>query len=147
MATTDARAAAGSPVAFGAPSRIRIELDFAKMKANGEIPITGASGDIIQLFNVYKKDIVEEIFAQVVTVEGGTLTVDIGDYTTGMVEVDADGYHDGLDGNVAALSKSGGAYTGGRKAYVADNIVALLLNNAADAAVIIVEAVVNRAQN
>lgn len=135
MATTDKRASRA--VAFGSFCRERVVLDFAK--------VNYGAGDIVKLFNVYAGDIVEEILVNVDTAEGGTATADIGDYTTGMSAVDADGYHYGVNLNAAALNKSGGAY-GGRKCYVADNVIAILINDAVDAGKVTIEAIINRAQ-
>lgn len=62
------------------------------------------SGDILLLTKLPVGTLVRCVALEVVTPEGGTMTVDIGDHTTAAtpVAVDADGYLDGVDANAAA---------------------------------------------
>lgn len=105
-----------------------------------------ADSAILKLMDVPADTLIENIIVEVVTAEGGTLTLDIGDYLIATdVAVDADGYFDGLDGNSAAVSLLSAqlsadtttiVYAEG-KFYTAHNsYIGVLFNDAADAAVI-----------
>ena len=108
------------------------------------------SGDIVKLLEIPAKTKIVDVVAHVTTAEGGTLTIDIGDYLTADdTAVDADGYLDGANGNSAAATKASTfaltegtpntiapAYTTGRYYPAANSWLGVLFNNAADAAVI-----------
>ena len=102
-----------------------------------------ASGDTLQLLNVPKGVLVERVAIEMDTVEGGTLTVDVGDGD------DADGFLDGSNLNAAATKitelllveadpNTIFGYTNGKLYLVADTID-MLFNNAADAAIFTVK--------
>ena len=94
-----------------------------------------ASGDIWQAITVPAGSIVVAVGAVILTAEGGTLTIDVGDGD------DADGYLNDASGNSAGASYSSIngtlAYSGGRY-YSAEDTIDVLANNAADAAKIVV---------
>ena len=110
---------------------MRTEVDCSKLNV--------ASGDIVKLWGIPANTLVKNVIAQVATAEGGTLTIDVGDYLAADDSVvDSDGYLDGVNGNAAAMNQVGGgstAYANG-KLYTADSYIGALFNNAADAAVI-----------
>lgn len=66
------------------------------------------AADICQLFNISRGMRVLDVTCEIITAEGGTLTIDVG-----ITAVDADGFHDGFNGNAAAgvLVSSTGVYT------------------------------------
>jgi hypothetical protein len=112
------------------------------------------SGDIVKLLTIPANTLIERIVANVVTAEGGTLTVDLGDYLTANDNaVDADGYLDGFNGNSAVANSSstetltlsegtpntaafGPAYARGKFYRAATSYLGALFNNDADVAVI-----------
>jgi hypothetical protein len=112
------------------------------------------SGDIVRLLDIPAKMNIERVVANVKTAEGGTLTIDVGDYLRADDNaVDADGFIDGANGNaVAAVSSStetltltegtpntaafSPAYARGKFYPAATAYLGVLFNNAADAAVI-----------
>jgi hypothetical protein len=99
-----------------------------------------ASGDTLQLLNIPADTLVLGVALVVQTVEGGTLTVDVGE-----VGGDADGWLDGADLNAAATKASmpatlveGAPNTitpafGMGRLYTAADTIDMLFNNAADA--------------
>lgn len=104
------------------------------------------SGDTVQLFNIKEGCYVQSVTVVPITAEGGTLTVDIGDYDSAGSVTDADGWIDGGDLNATTVLTSAPVLTTGSpctvapahglgKLYTADAIIAALFNNAADAAV------------
>tara|TARA_Y100000114_G_C11759438_1_gene328714 strand:+ start:2235 stop:2678 length:444 start_codon:yes stop_codon:yes gene_type:complete len=94
-----------------------------------------ASSDVWQAITVPAGSIVVAVGAVILTAEGGTLTIDVGDGD------DPDGYLDGSNGNTASASYSSingtTGYSGGRY-YAAEDTIDVLANNAADAAKIVV---------
>jgi len=104
-----------------------------------------ASGDVLKLMEVPANVLVDDVIVNVTTAEGGTLTLDIGDYLIATdVAVDADGYHDGLNGNSAAVTKTSDqlaedttaiGYAAGKFYAAATAYIGVLFNNAADAAI------------
>lgn len=61
------------------------------------------ANDIVLLFKFDRPVIVRRVEMIVKTAEGGTLTIDVGDYSdAGETAVDADGFLDGANGNAAA---------------------------------------------
>jgi len=91
------------------------------------------NGDTVQVLSLAAKTVVLGIGMEVITVEGGTLTVDVGDGD------DPNGYLSGANGNAAAGHETSfdnsTAYAGGRL-YTAADTIDVLFNNAADAAVL-----------
>lgn len=107
-----------------------------------------AALDVIQALKVGAGDVVLRTVVNVETVEGGTLTFDLGDGD------DPNGYMDAVNGNALAITGSAltltegtpntvAAYSGG-KLYTAADTIDMVLDNAADAAVIKVSALVAR---
>lgn len=134
--------------------RVEVTLDFAKIAAArlaaGATALT--SGDIIEAIPLPAKSLVLGVGLDVTTVEGGTLTIDIGDGT------DPDGFLDGVNANTAASYWSGNnltvtagspnavagtpyAYALG-KYYSAADTIDVVTVNAADAAVMKLWAIV-----
>ena len=68
-------------------------LDFDSSNTNG---VNRTSGDVLQLIDVGADEFVLIVGLEVLTAEGGTLTVDVGDGG------DPDCFLDGVDGNVTA---------------------------------------------
>lgn len=95
-----------------------------------------AQGEKVILFDAWDGLWIERILLKVERAEGGAATVDVGDYTSAGVEVDADGWVDGADANAVALVfDSDEAYLTANvagKYYTADNYIAMLCNNAMD---------------
>lgn len=105
-----------------------------------------ASGDTVQLFHIPQGSKVLDFLMNVETLEGGTLTIDVGTYTHSTdAAIDADGFVDGLDANSATgvqritrgilmsdsdlpTGKDGGGWTA--QDVAAD--ISALYNNAAD---------------
>ena len=139
MATVDLSQGSAYEMDSGASARsfvVKRVLDCAKNNLG--------AGDVAQLIKVPAGCVVERVRWAVTTVEGGTLTFDIGD------GADADGYIDGANGNAlgsgaSALALADGTpntvvgYSGG-KYYAANDTIDLTAVNAADAAVIEVTA-------
>lgn len=97
-------------------------IDFSELA-------TGASAaDVFNLINVEAGDFVRQVLVEVQTVEGETLTVDVGDGT------DADGFIDGTNGNAAGMTITSGAvgYVAG-KLYTAADTIDLTVATAAGA--------------
>ena len=94
-----------------------------------------AADDIWQAMTVPAGSIVVAVGAVILTAEGGTLTIDVGDGD------DVDGYLDGSNGNSAGASYSSingtTGYSGGRY-YSAEDTIDVKAINAADAAKIVV---------
>ena len=101
--------------------------------------------DTVQMLNIPADTMVLDVIANKITLEGGTLTFDVGDAD------DTDGYHDGINGNSGATAVScnasfaltegapntiAPAYSKGGKYYDAAGVISIIFNDAADAAVI-----------
>ena len=92
---------------------IEVTLNFATT--------TQTAADVLQSLNIPADTLVQDCFYEVLTAEGGTLALDIGDGD------DPNGYHAAVDANAAgSLIKSAGAYAqqtlGGRVYTAADTI-------------------------
>lgn len=116
-------------------------------------------GDIVRLLDIPANTEILKVISNVKTAEGGTLTIDIGDYKTAdNAALDADGFIDGQNGNaVAAVSSStetltltegtpntaafSPAYARGKFYPTATAYIGVLFNNDADAAIIDVHVV------
>jgi len=100
-----------------------------------------ASADTVTLFEVAANQLCKGISVRVTTVEGGTATVDIG-----LTGGDVDLFIDGADLNALGTTWSGQATTdevviaGGGHYFTAADTIDMLCNNALDAAVIEVRA-------
>ncbi len=120
-------------------STISVDLNFATITteraAAGLTALT--SGDILEVIRVPANTLVTNVALNVTTAEGGTLTVDVGDGSND------DGYIDGVNANATAayITVAGtDAYEQGRF-YTAADTIDVKLNNAADAAVMTLTAV------
>ena len=120
-------------------STISVDLNFATITteraAAGLTALT--SGDILEVIRVPANMLVTNVALNVTTAEGGTLTVDVGDGSND------DGYIDGVNANATAayITVAGtDAYEQGRF-YTAADTIDVKLNNAADAAVMTLTAV------
>ena len=120
-------------------STISVDLNFATITteraAAGLTALT--SGDILEVIRVPANTLVTNVALNVTTAEGGTLTVDVGD------GANDDGYIDGVNANATAayITVAGtDAYEQGRF-YTAADTIDVKLNNAADAAVMTLTAV------
>ena len=120
-------------------SSVTVDLNFATITteraAAGLTALTSA--DILEVIQVPAQTLVTHVALEVTTAEGGTLTVDVGDGDN------PDGYIDGVNANATAayLTVAGtDAYEAG-KFYTAADTIDIVLNNAADAAVMKLTAV------
>tara|TARA_B100001287_G_scaffold263839_1_gene255087 strand:- start:58 stop:513 length:456 start_codon:yes stop_codon:yes gene_type:complete len=120
-------------------SSVTVDLNFATITteraAAGLTALTSA--DILEVIKVPAQTLVTHVALEVTTAEGGTLTVDVGDGDN------PDGYIDGVNANATAayLTVAGtDAYEAG-KFYTAADTIDIVLNNAADAAVMKLTAV------
>ena len=120
-------------------SSVTVDLNFATITteraAAGLTALTSA--DILEVIKVPAQTLVTHVALEVTTAEGGTLTVDVGDGDN------PDGYIDGVNANATAayISVAGtDAYEQGRF-YTAADTIDIVLNNAADAAVMKLTAV------
>lgn len=127
--------------------RVEVVLDFAKIAAARLAASATAltSADVIEAIPLPAKSLVLSVGLDVTTAEGGTLTVDVGDGS------DIDGYLDGVNANTAASYWSGNNLTvtpgtpnvvagtpyayGMGKYYSAADTIDVVVNNAPDAAV------------
>lgn len=145
MATFDLRIGdANSLPALGSGRLTRLDktIDFADTPYD--------SGDILLLWPITANTFVQLVSIKVLTLEGDTLTVDVGDYTTAVCDsaTDANGYGSGVDLNAnlyayasappTSLSGNNDAtwvlgYAMG-KVYNVEGFIAMLLNNDADVA-------------
>ena len=120
-------------------SSISVELNFATITteraAAGLTALTSA--DILEVIRVPANTLVTNVALNVTTAEGGTLTVDVGDGDN------PDGYLDGVNGNATAayLTVAGTDAFEAGKYYTAADTIDIVLNNAADAAVMTLTAV------
>jgi len=115
--------------------------DPAMIKAEFEIDFSSqaySAADVLQLINIPAETFVHRVKYKVETVEGATLTFDIGD------ETDVDGFIDGANGNalgsgVNALALTEGTpntvtgFSNGKYYSAADTLDLLLINDAATA--------------
>jgi len=121
--------------------RVGVTLDFAKITAARLAASATAltSGDVIEAIPLPAKSLVLRVGLDVTTVEGGTLTIDVGDGS------DPDGFLDGVDANAvasycSALALTEGTpntitgYSGGKYYSTADTLDVKIVN-AADVAV------------
>ena len=120
-------------------SSVTVDLNFATITteraAAGLTALTSA--DVLEVIKVPAQTLVTHVALEVTTAEGGTLTVDVGDGDN------TDGYLDGVNANATAayLTVAGtDAYEAG-KYYTAADTIDIVLNNAADAAVMKLTAV------
>lgn len=115
------------------------------------------SADVVKAFTPPANTKVLEVLANVKTAEGGTLTFDVGDYEVADDSAeDADGFIDGANGNAVAAYSSrtetltlgegtpntvsfSPAYRAG-KVYDGTDYIGVLINNDANAAVIVLTA-------
>lgn len=120
-------------------SSISVELNFATITteraAAGLTALTSA--DILEVIRVPANTLVTNVALNVTTAEGGTLTVDVGDGDN------PDGYLDGVNANATAayLTVAGTDAFEAGKYYTAADTIDIVLNNAADAAVMTLTAV------
>ena len=120
-------------------STISVDLNFATITTErAAASLTAlAGGDILEVIRVPANTLVTNVALNVTTAEGGTLTVDVGDGSND------DGYIDGVNANATAayITVAGtDAYEQGRF-YTAADTIDVKLNNAADAAVMTLTAV------
>jgi hypothetical protein len=139
----------GSKLPFNASGRNFVLSYLIDTKAT---PVD--SGDILRLLDIPANTLIRDTVANVKTAEGGTLTLDLGDYLrSNGSAVDADGFLDGFNGNAVAAVKASTetltltegtpntaafspAYARGKFYPTENSYLGLLFNNAADAAVI-----------
>ena len=120
-------------------SSISVELNFATITteraAAGLTALTSA--DVLEVIRVPANTYVTSVALNVTTAEGGTLTVDVGDGDN------PDGYLDGVNANATAayLTVAGTDAFEAGKYYTAADTIDIVLNNAADAAVMTLTAV------
>jgi len=120
-------------------SSISVELNFATITteraAAGLTALTSA--DVLEVIRVPANTLVTNVALNVTTAEGGTLTVDVGD------GANPDGYLDGVNANATAayLTVAGTDAFEAGKYYTAADTIDIVLNNAADAAVMTLTAV------
>lgn len=130
-------------------TRMEVVLDFAKIAAaRSAAGVTAlASGDVLEVIPVPAKTLVMRVGYDVTTAEGATATFDLGDGS------DADGYLNDVDLNsvgsgVMSLALTEGTpntiagYSNGKYYSAADTIDMTLNNNAINAAVVRVWALV-----
>ena len=120
-------------------SSISVELNFATITTDrAAAGLTALAGtDILEVIRVPANTLVTNVALNVTTAEGGTLTVDVGDGDN------PDGYLDGVNGNATAayLTVAGTDAFEAGKYYTAADTIDIVLNNAADAAVMTLTAV------
>lgn len=146
MATYDYREGGGPPkgTSFGKDFCIDIPIDCDAVNAG--------SAEVQLIMDIPAGTLIKRVAIYQTTLEGGTLTVDIGDHlpdSPTYTVVDADGYMDGMDLNSAVgwitdevtISSEGAAspaYGVNGKLYTADSCLSITYNNAADAAQFVV---------
>jgi len=120
-------------------SSVTVELNFATITtARSDAGLTAlAAADILEVIKVPAQTLVTHVALEVTTAEGGTLTVDVGDGDN------PDGYLDGVNANATAayISVAGTDAFEQGKFYTAADTIDIVLNNAADAAVMKLTAV------
>ena len=135
MGTGAAHVAAG----INKVSSVTVELNFATITTErAAAGLTAlAAADILEVIKVPANTLVTHVALNVTTAEGGTLTVDVGDGDN------PDGYLDGVNANATAayLTVAGTDAFEAGKYYTAADTIDIVLNNAADAAVMKLTAV------
>ncbi len=132
---------AGAHVAKGINkvSTISVDLNFATITTERAAASLTAltSADILEVIRVPANTLVTNVALNVTTAEGGTLTIDVGDGDN------PDGYLDGVNGNATAayLTVAGTDAFEAGKFYTAADTIDVKINNAADAAVMTLTAV------
>ena len=120
-------------------SSVTVELNFATITTErAAAGLTAlAAGDVLEVIKVPANTLVTHVALNVTTAEGGTLTVDVGDGDN------PDGYLDGVNANATAayLTVAGTDAFEAGKFYTAADTIDIVLNNAADAAVMTLTAV------
>ena len=104
-----------------------------------------ANGDVLKLMNIPKDVYILDVVVEVITAEGATQTMTVGDYLIATdAEVDLDGYLVAVNGNSVAVSKTRDqlaedttavAYAAGKLYTDALAYLGVLFNHAADAVV------------
>ena len=114
-------------------SAVTVDLNFATITTErAAAGLTAlAAGDVLEVIKVPANTLVTHVALNVTTAEGGTLTVDVGDGDN------PDGYLDGVNANATAayLTVAGTDAFEAGKFYTAADTIDIVLNNAADAAV------------
>ena len=107
------------------------------------------AGGIAVLAKFDRNVMIEKVQMVVKTAEGGTLTVDVGDYSDeGVTAIVADGFLDGVNGNATAKTITSSLESGGSTntyakgcllagTSAAPKYICALFNNAADKAVLL----------
>ncbi len=120
-------------------STISVDLNFATITTErAAASLTAlAGGDVLEVIRVPANTLVTNVALNVTTAEGGTLTIDVGDGDN------PDGYLDGVNGNATAayLTVAGTDAFEAGKFYTAADTIDVKINNAADAAVMTLTAV------
>ena len=120
-------------------SSVTVDLNFATITTErAAAGLTAlAAADILEVIKIPAKTLVTHVALEVTTAEGGTLTVDVGDGDN------PDGYLDGVNANATAayLTVAGTDAFEAGKFYTAADTIDIVLNNAADAAVMKLTAV------
>ena len=120
-------------------SSVTVELNFATITTErAAAGLTAlAAADVLEVIKVPANTLVTHVALNVTTAEGGTLTVDVGDGDN------PDGYLDGVNANATAayLTVAGTDAFEAGKFYTAADTIDIVLNNAADAAVMKLTAV------
>ena len=120
-------------------STISVDLNFATITTERAAASLTAltSADILEVIRVPANTLVTNVALNVTTAEGGTLTIDVGDGDN------PDGYLDGVNGNATAayLTVAGTDAFEAGKFYTAADTIDVKINNAADAAVMTLTAV------
>tara|TARA_R100001510_G_scaffold51345_1_gene51098 strand:+ start:699 stop:1157 length:459 start_codon:yes stop_codon:yes gene_type:complete len=120
-------------------STISVDLNFATITTErAAASLTALTGsDILEVIRVPANTLVTNVALNVTTAEGGTLTIDVGDGDN------PDGYLDGVNGNATAayLTVAGTDAFEAGKFYTAADTIDVKINNAADAAVMTLTAV------
>ena len=120
-------------------SSVTVELNFATITTErAAAGLTAlAAADVLEVIKVPANTLVTHVALNVTTAEGGTLTVDVGDGDN------PDGYLDGVNANATAayLTVAGTDAFEAGKFYTAADTIDIVLNNAADAAVMTLTAV------
>jgi len=120
-------------------SSVTVELNFATITTErAAAGLTAlAAGDILEVIKVPANTLVTHVALNVITAEGGTLTVDVGDGDN------PDGYLDGVNANATAayLTVAGTDAFEAGKFYTAADTIDIVTVNAADTAVMTLTAV------